>query len=325
MSLVSVIVPVYNVEKYLKRCVDSILAQSFSDFELILVDDGSTDSSGAICDQFAEIDDRISVQHNTNQGASAARNHGIDAARGEWITFIDSDDYVLPDYLYSLYQATLKSDTDLVMTGIKLVYENEPDKEVVREWQESVVKKENLDELYESNILQYQKGPVIKLFKKEIIKKNGLCFNERLSRGEDALFVYGYLLHANVLSVASGANYVYYKRSGSLMSQKLASFETELYAYECMKSTILQLLGQVEIRHPYPKRFLVYWFDRVLNSLHSGEKKYSFNERQKCLRSLDLKYYQAWKKPVSRNDMILKTLLCKKQFVLYDVIVRLFS
>lgn len=325
MIKVSVIVPVYNVEKFLKRCVDSILAQSFTNFELILVDDGSTDGSGEICDQYAEIDDRVSVKHHTNQGASAARNHGIDAARGEWITFIDSDDYVLPDYLHNLYQASLKSETDLVMTGIKLVHENEPDKVVVREWRESVVKKENLDELYEGNILQYQKGPVIKFFKKDIIKKNGLCFNERLSRGEDALFVYEYLLHANVFSVATGANYVYYKRSGSLMSQKLASFETELYAYECMKSTILQLLGQVEIKHPYPKHFLVYWFDRVLNSLRSGEKKYSFKERLKCLRSLDFEYYKAWKEPVSRNDMILKTLLNRKLFVLYDVIVRLFS
>ena len=189
MSSVSVIVPVYNVEKYLKRCVDSILAQSFADFELILVDDGSTDGSGLICDELAKTDNRITVQHNPNQGVSAARNNGIEAATGEWITFIDSDDYVLPDYLLSLYQGALESCADLVVTGIKHVFENAPDKVIVREWPAIVVQKENLDVLFEKEILQYQKGPVIKLFKKDIIKKNDLCFNERLSRGEDALFV----------------------------------------------------------------------------------------------------------------------------------------
>lgn len=325
MASVSVIVPVYNVEKYLKRCVDSILAQSFTDFELILVDDGSTDGSGAICDELAKADDRISVHHHPNQGVSAARNHGIEAAKGEWITFIDSDDYVLPVYLQSLYQGTLESDSDFVVTGIKHVFENDPGKVIVREWPAIVVKKENLDVLYEKNILQYQKGPVIKLFKKEIIKKNGLRFNERLSRGEDALFVYEYLLHSNIISVAPGANYIYNRREGSLLSQRLASFEAELYAYECMKPIILQLLNQADIKHPYPKQYLVYWFDRVLNSLHSGEKKYSFAQRVKCLKSLDFKYYQEWKKPVSRNDGFLKMLLSGRHFVLYEVIAGLLS
>ena len=325
MSSVSVIVPVYNVEKYLKRCVDSILAQSFADFELILVDDGSTDGSGLICDELAKTDNRITVQHNPNQGVSAARNNGIEAATGEWITFIDSDDYVLPDYLLSLYQGALESCADLVVTGIKHVFENAPDKVIVREWPAIVVQKENLDVLFEKEILQYQKGPVIKLFKKDIIKKNDLCFNERLSRGEDALFVYEYLLYSNIISVVPGANYIYNRRDGSLLSQQLASYEAELYAYECMKPIILRLLDQADIKHPYPKQYLVYWFERVLNSLHSGEMTYSFAQRLKCLKSLDFKYYLEWKEPVSRNDRILKKVLCSRYFVLYEVIVGLFS
>ena len=325
MAAVSVIVPVYNVENYLERCLESILAQSFTDFELILVDDGSTDGSGSICDEFAKIDQRISVLHQINQGVSVARNRGIAESRGKWISFIDSDDYILPDYLQVLYLGTLKSDTDMVMTGIKHIFENDSQREVVREWPEIVVRKDNLDVLYEKSILQYQKGPVIKLFKNEIIKENGLCFNERLSRGEDALFVYQYLLHAKIVSVVPGANYVYYKRGGSLMSQQLASFESELYAYECMKPIILQLLCQAEINHPYPRSFLVYWFERVVNSLYLGEKKYGFKDRLKFLRSLNYEYYRAWKLPVSTNEMILKTLLTKSHFVLYDLIVRLFA
>lgn len=103
MPIISVIVPVYKVEPYLHQCVDSILAQTFTDFELILVDDGSPDNCGKICDTYAEQDPRVRVIHQENGGLSAARNAGIDAANGAYLTFIDSDDWVVSDYLKKLY------------------------------------------------------------------------------------------------------------------------------------------------------------------------------------------------------------------------------
>lgn len=105
MPKVSVIVPVYNVEKYIQRCIDSILTQTFMDYELLLIDDGSTDSSGLICDAYAEQDNRIRVIHQENQGQAAARNHGVAAANGEWVCFIDSDDEVHAQMLELLYHA----------------------------------------------------------------------------------------------------------------------------------------------------------------------------------------------------------------------------
>ena len=108
MNLISVIVPVYNVEPYLRQCIDSILNQTYTDFELILVDDGSTDRCPEICDKYKEKDDRVRVLHKTNGGLSDARNHGIDIANGDYITFIDSDDMVSKDYLEVLIQS-LKS------------------------------------------------------------------------------------------------------------------------------------------------------------------------------------------------------------------------
>ena len=102
--IISVIVPVYNVEPYLTRCLDSILVQTFSDFELLLVDDGSSDCCGAICDTYAQKDSRVRVYHQTNAGVSHARNTGLDHARGQYVVFVDSDDYVLPGYLHSLYE-----------------------------------------------------------------------------------------------------------------------------------------------------------------------------------------------------------------------------
>ncbi len=102
MCRISIIVPVYNVEKYLKKCVDSILGQTFTDFELLLIDDGSTDNSGSICDELAKTDNRIKVIHKENGGLSDARNIGIEVAKGDFIGFIDSDDYIDED-MYAFY------------------------------------------------------------------------------------------------------------------------------------------------------------------------------------------------------------------------------
>ena len=114
MPKISVIVPVYNVEPYLHRCIDSVLAQSFTDFELILIVDGSPDNCGAICDDYAQKDDRVRAFHQNNSGQSAARNIGMDAAQGEWIAFVDSDDWIHKDYLMILLSGAEK-DADVVI------------------------------------------------------------------------------------------------------------------------------------------------------------------------------------------------------------------
>jgi len=115
--LVSVIVPVYNVEEYLGRCVDSILAQTYTNLEVILVDDGAKDSSGAICDEYAARDARVRVIHKENGGLSSARNAGIDAAKGDWLEFVDSDDWIEPDAVESMLTLALEHRTELVVAG----------------------------------------------------------------------------------------------------------------------------------------------------------------------------------------------------------------
>ena len=115
MPEISVIVPVYNVEKHLHRCIDSILAQTFTDFELMLVDDGSPDNCGAICDNYANRDSRIQVIHQENQGQAAARNHAVIQAAGEWVCFVDSDDVIHPQMLELLYAAVINSHAQISM------------------------------------------------------------------------------------------------------------------------------------------------------------------------------------------------------------------
>lgn len=121
---ISCIVPVYNVEKYLRRCLDSIRAQTFTDFECICVDDGSPDGSGKILDEYAEKDSRFVVIHKDNGGVSSARNAGLDAARGEYVCFVDSDDWMETDYMKKMYEAATEIGADLVVCGIDLELEN---------------------------------------------------------------------------------------------------------------------------------------------------------------------------------------------------------
>ena len=119
---ISVIIPVYNTEKFLHRCIDSILTQTYTDFELLLIDDGSKDSSGSICDEYAEKDSRVRVFHKENGGVSSARNLGLDNAWGEWITFVDSDDYIEENFLKS-FDGNL--DADLVVGNIQMIRKQE--------------------------------------------------------------------------------------------------------------------------------------------------------------------------------------------------------
>lgn len=114
--LVSIIVPVYNTEKYLKQCIDSILSQKYTDFELLLIDDGSTDRSGDICDEYAKKDSRIRVFHKVNGGVSSARNMGLENAQGEWVTFVDSDDKIEVTFLFTICE-NVSDQVDLIVTS----------------------------------------------------------------------------------------------------------------------------------------------------------------------------------------------------------------
>ena len=121
---ISIIVPVYNVEKYIRRCLDSIAAQTFTDWECICVDDGTPDASGKICDEYAQKDGRFVVIHKENGGVSSARNVGLDVAKGEYVTFCDSDDWVEKEMLEVFYNTALKNDAEVVISGFRTTDEH---------------------------------------------------------------------------------------------------------------------------------------------------------------------------------------------------------
>ena len=200
---VSVIVPVYNAEKYLNECVDSILNQDFTDFELLLIDDGSKDNSGKICDKYAHKDNRVRVFHKENGGVSSARNLGLDNAIGEYIIFIDSDDYVDVNYLSILMSV---GDSDLVVTGYEGfgykidTYSFENTK--YSGWQISVCLSQYM------NSIPFR-VPWDKRYKTDIIKKKSIRFNPLLRIAEDTVFVQTYLLYCDTIEFKIGTPYHY--------------------------------------------------------------------------------------------------------------------
>ena len=196
---VSIIVPVYNVDNVLHYCVDSILAQTYNDFELILVDDGSTDKSGEICDRYADENDKIKVVHIENSGVSKARNTGIEIAKGDYICFIDSDDFISEDYIEELLKAHNQfSDCENIWCGFQTVtdYNSSNPKTNLASNSEkySFYSRSEIMTLHEKWLSQM---PWNKLFKTSIIKENNIRFPDDLSLGEDLLFNLHYLDNSN--------------------------------------------------------------------------------------------------------------------------------
>ena len=198
---ISIIVPVYKAEKVMSRCLESILNQTFKDWELILVDDGSPDRSGELCERYKCQDSRIIVIHQPNGGVSSARNAGLKQAQGDYVTFVDADDYLYSNYLDKLFSHT---PADIVICG----FENIENTFIPQAY--SVSLKDNstiIKTLVE--VPYYLDTPWCKLFKRSIIVDNNLSFNRRLRLSEDTLFCYEFIKYCEIVKIESSALYVY--------------------------------------------------------------------------------------------------------------------
>lgn len=195
-DLISVIVPCYNVEKYLEKCVESILNQTYQNLEIILVDDGSTDSTPTLCDKLALADTRIKVFHKVNEGVSIARNTGIENSIGKYVTFLDSDDWIEPDTIKIAYEKIKKDDLDLVVWGYTADFVNENEQVLnSREYKaEGVCERGNASILTQKDTLGLSGYVWNKIYKTDIIKDNNLNFKLDISLYEDLLFNSQYYL-----------------------------------------------------------------------------------------------------------------------------------
>lgn len=201
MAKVSVIIPVYNVEQYLCRCVDSALGQTLADLEIILVDDGSPDGSPAICDAYAQADSRVKVIHKQNGGLASARNAGMQIAQGDYLFFLDSDDWLEPDGMERLYETAIRCGVDFVRyrairTGWPGLEENAPCRvEAVRELTEGLYDAQRIrEEIYPRLMAtpQLTMGAIVgawgSLYRRAFLEENGLRFDEEIRFSEDLIF-----------------------------------------------------------------------------------------------------------------------------------------
>lgn len=269
---ISVIVPVYNSEQYLPKCIDSILAQTYTDFELILVNDGSKDESGDICDEYAQRDARVRVFHKKNGGVSSARNLGLDESRGEWIAFVDSDDWVSISYLNN-FISDIDDKTNLIMHG---KYLRSHIREIGDECK--IFTTSDKHSLFEELKITPNGQICSKFFRNAIIKENKLRFNQNISLSEDTLFILKYISCIEQLKYRSIYHYNYRYVEESLSTTNKVDFNSNLNGFKTINKILFADYNLKSIKQ-FPTLQITYFafFTRAIKALCVN--KYNKKER----------------------------------------------
>lgn len=217
---VSVIIPIYNPGSPLRRCLDSLTSQSYSNIEIILINDGSTDGSEQICADYVSKDNRIVYIKQDNAGVSAARNRGINTSSGEYLCFVDSDDYVDTNYVQLMVDAVGESNADIVIQGLKQIKNGQ----IVNteRFDNRILQVSNLNDNQFDDIFYYC-GPYCKLFKTSIVRSEKIYFPIDLSYGEDAVFYHAYLGKCRTIELLSATSYNYMIANEGALSTKILS------------------------------------------------------------------------------------------------------
>lgn len=305
MPKISVIVPVYNVEKYLNRCVDSILNQTFEDFELILVDDGSPDNCSNICDEYAQKDNRVKVIHKKNGGLSDARNAGIDCAIGEWLSFIDSDDWVENNFLETLYSSAEKYQAEIVIVNFHKVFDDRCERRIsVNEL--CCTGTESLEYLYGQHSI-YMNIACNKLYKKSL-------FNEvKFPVGklhEDGFTTYKLLNMCKKIYMSNCDLYCYYQRNDSIMNKKFSESRIDEYFVYCERRKFFREHNLKEVSIENEKTILTCIFSLTTKILKSDWSN-----------SVKKKYYEMFREDLKKNYNFLVCNISKKQKLALDLYV----
>lgn len=327
MPKISIIIPVYNAEKYLKICVDSILNQTFKDFELILINDGSSDTSKEICEQYIKLDKRIYMIDQANQGVSVARNSGIDFASGEYIMFCDSDDWMEKNCLQSLYDKIISNrNIDIVFSGAyKDFYYN--DKKIMskiegisEELFMNVMGLERYIEYIYNSCLVLVQSPWAKLYSSKIIKSNNLYFNKNMICYEDFDFNLRFIYYSSNILFLKDIYYHYriIKNNAGLSKRKKNDL---VYEISMIHKRINQLLIKIKAKQKsidYIESIFIDAYGLVLKKIIIEEKNIETKERNTILKHLFkddefLKFFNA-KKSVLRFYKIIKILVDLKLY-----------
>lgn len=306
--MLSIIVPVFNAINFIRPCLCSILSQTCSDFELLLVDDGSEDGSGGVCDEFARRDTRVKVFHIENCGVSVARNTGLDNAKGEWIYFADSDDELFPSAFQTLLEG-INAETEFCMAGYEVfTEEGKRDFWVDKREASYLSPKECLEQMYSPKYYYYQGYLWNKLFKADIIKQSKLKFDEDIKFNEDRLFCVKYLCccTGNVYYTTSPV-YKYFRRpTGAMASLERgfnADFLTDFDAFVRMKELVVESFPEKRMVR-MAKDGIRGSYDNIVSMIHrfDVDEQSVIPQLKKSLRqALGLYYYMPYYKKVKHK------------------------
>lgn len=324
-SKTSIIIPVYKAEKYLNRCIDSIINQSYKNIEIILVNDGSPDNCPAICDEYAKKDGRIKVIHKENGGVSSARNAGLDVATGKYIQFVDSDDWVEPEYSKSMIKLIEKKHSDLGICGYTIVRQNRKIERCTVS-QSFEINSQNVKSLFNLHCNELLISPVNKIYKLELLR--GLRFNKDISLTEDAIFNYAYLTKCANICVTDALLYTYFNNNESSLTKnfKPTYFKNLKDVYisiiEFYKSFGISkdIYDSIEAL----KAEFIHSVFGVIRML-SKNKKMSSKQKIKIMKEyFSDEYFKFCEKTRHRNSKVKYALLLKK-FKLYRFLLWLFG
>jgi len=287
-ELISVIIPVYNVEKYIEQCIKSVSNQTYKNIEIILINDGSKDTSGEICNEYAKKDDRIKVIHTENFGVSNARNIGIDEAKGDYLTFIDADDYVDEKYVEQLYAQCKNTKSDISITGtIDFKDEDNKIKNKASCCTKTLNKKDAIKEMLNE---KYYVGVVWgKMYKKELW--NGIRFNLNTKIAEDLEVLYLIFKKCTLVSVDTANHLYYYRiRSGSVVKQKYNKhFENEINIVDKIRQDIEKEFPEI---HDYAiKRYITSNFACIMRYYRENKESSGITHLKNNIRKYKLKKY----------------------------------
>ena len=318
-ALISVIIPIYKVEDYLPRCIDSIINQSYKNLEIILVDDGSPDNCGKICDDYAKKDSRIRVIHKQNGGVSSARNAALDIARGDYIAFVDSDDYIESDMYAHLYNNLIKYKADVSICGFLSIYSNS--NKTCERKSDSVIDIHNgvsaLQNVFSGDL--YQGYLWNKLFKKSLVDNQR--FDTKIKVCEDSLFCTQVFVNAKSVVYDSVQLYNYFRHSGGVCSGGFTEAKyTAYYAFEKMREQVkgryeelIKYIDYNELR--YGVHLLSLLFDTKIDDKNKYLNLISINMKKKSNKTI----LALTKSKTTRACVILNFIHVKLTYVIFYI------
>lgn len=294
MSKISVIVPVYNAEKYLSRCIDSILNQTYKNFELILINDGSKDNSIEILRKYENIDDRIKVIDNSNNGVSKTRNIGVRLAEGEYIQFIDSDDFIDKNMFEYAINVMEQENADLVMTGFYLDIESKKGIDTAVQTFEksiSIGSKDIAKNLINRLNGTYINSPVNKLYKKSIIVNNNILMNEDIDLGEDLIFNLEYIKYCKSVVFSDKCYYHYCMKVEDNLTSKFREDKLDIMEilYDKCKEFLIYSNTEKDLLKELNSIFIK-WMYYCFIDLNSNGCSYTFIEKFDYIKNNIKKY-----------------------------------